>query len=231
MTRPIRPFSSVAPRLRAAPRPTRSRVGGFTLIELMVAIALMAVLAVLGWRGLDSVLRSRERIVANSDSMRSLSLAFTQMEEDLRRSWSVRLAWPSVQTVGFQTDPVSGADSLLLLREGAVESGGQVQRVVYRLRGGVLERGFSVWVPAPDERGATAAEATAIAAEPNWQPLVDGVVALSMRGWIAERGWLPAAALPMGLTLAADALPVTGVEVALERRGGDRVQRVFPVRD
>lgn len=231
MTRPILPSPSVGPRHRAAPRLTDSRIGGFTLIELMVAISLMAVLAVLGWRGLDSVLRSRERIVANSDAMRSLSLAFTQMEEDLRRSWSVRLAWPSVQTVGFQADPVSGADSLLLLREGAVESGGQVERVVYRLRGGVLERGFSVWVPVPDERGAAATGAAAIAPEPTWQPLVEGVVALSMRGWIAERGWLPAAALPMSGTLAVDALPVTGVEVALERPGGARVLRVFPVRD
>ena len=194
--------------LQRAPRPTLLHL--LTLLEHMH----------------DAVLRSRERIVANSDSMRSLSLAFTQMEEDLRRSWSVRLVWPSVQTVGFLADPASGGDSLLLLREGAVESGGQVQRVVYRLRGGVLERGFSVWVPAPDERGATP-----IAVEPTWQPLVDGVVALSMRGWIAERGWLPAAALPMGVTLAADALPVTGVEVALERAGGDRVLRVFPVRD
>ena len=230
MTHPVRPAPSIPPS-RPPGRRASTRTGGFTLIELMVAIALMAVLAVLGWRGLDSVLRSRERIVANSDAMRSLSLAFTQMEEDLRRSWSVRLAWPSVQTVGFQADPASGADSLLLLREGAVESGGQVQRVVYRLRGGVLERGFSVWVPAPDERGATAVEATAAAAEPTWQPLVDGVVTLSMRGWIGERGWLPAAALPMGVTLPADALPVTGVEVALERLGGDRVLRVFPVRD
>lgn len=229
MTRPDKPAPSIPPcrpKTGRASRPT----GGFTLIELLVAITLMAVLAMLGWRGLDSVLRSRERIVANSDAMRSLSLAFTQIEEDLRRSWSVRLAWPSLQTVGFQPDPASGADSLLLLREGAVESGGQVQRVVYRLRGGVLERGFSVWVPVPDERGAAAGGTMPMGPEPTWQPLVDGVVALSMRGWIAERGWLPAGALPMRAALAADSAPVTGVEVSLER-GGDRVLRVFPVRD
>jgi general secretion pathway protein J len=201
------------------------------LIELMVAIALMAVLAVLGWRGLDSVLRSRERIVASSDAMRSLSLAFTQIEEDLRRSWSVRLVWPSVQTVGFQPDPETGTDRLLLLREGAVESGGQVQRIVYRIRGGTLERGFAPWVPGPDAANAMSPGAMAPPPEPIWQPLVEGVTALSMRGWVAQRGWLPAEALPMRATLPADAAPVTGVEVLLERGGGDRVLRVFPVRD
>ena len=42
-------------------RASRSRVrtGGFTLVELLVAAALMAVLAVLSWRGLDAVLDSR----------------------------------------------------------------------------------------------------------------------------------------------------------------------------
>ena len=73
----------------AARRAPRHR--GFTLLELLIAIALMALLAVLGWRGLDSVLRSRERIAANSDDLRGLSVAFSQLDEDLRRSWVVRL--------------------------------------------------------------------------------------------------------------------------------------------
>ena len=33
---------------------------GFTLIELLIAITLMAVLAGLSWRGLDSLMRSRD---------------------------------------------------------------------------------------------------------------------------------------------------------------------------
>lgn len=38
----------------------RARItSGFTLIELLVAITVMAIVAVLGWRGLDGIVRAR----------------------------------------------------------------------------------------------------------------------------------------------------------------------------
>src|SRR5690606_23428024 len=63
------------------------RTAGFTLLELLVAVALMAILAVLSWRGLDSVLASREHITAHTDETRAVSVLFSQLDEDLRRSW------------------------------------------------------------------------------------------------------------------------------------------------
>lgn len=68
--------------LRTLPRSSR-RAAGFTLIELLVAVALLAILAVLSWRGLDAVIQSRERLVTESDELRSLTLALAQLEEDL----------------------------------------------------------------------------------------------------------------------------------------------------
>ncbi|MGE0072697.1 MAG: type II secretion system protein J, partial [Thiomonas sp.] len=38
----------------------RARPAGFTLIELLVAVTILAVVAALGWRGLDTVARSRD---------------------------------------------------------------------------------------------------------------------------------------------------------------------------
>ncbi|MEN3295328.1 MAG: ral secretion pathway protein, partial [Burkholderiales bacterium] len=32
---------------------------GFTLVELLIAISVLAMVAVLGWRGLDSIVRAR----------------------------------------------------------------------------------------------------------------------------------------------------------------------------
>ena len=71
---------------RSACSPVRRRSAGFTLIELLIATTLLAVLALLAWRGLDSVLTSRQRIVAASDELRSMTLAFAQLDDDLRKT-------------------------------------------------------------------------------------------------------------------------------------------------
>jgi len=55
---------------------------GFTLIELLVAISILAIVAVLGWRGLDSIVRSREVLTAELEQTRGLQLTFAQLQSD-----------------------------------------------------------------------------------------------------------------------------------------------------
>jgi len=215
------------PRAPGAARRVAARPGGFTLIELLIAVALMAVLALLGWRGLDSVLVSRDRIVEASDSLRALSVGFTQMDEDLRRAWSVRLLRLPVPAIAFVADDPQAPPALQVLRESPAGGGAdQLQRVVYRVRDGVLERGFSAWAPprTPDAAAPTAPPMT-------WQPLIAGVAHLHFRAWITGQGWVPGAALLLRPGVAAFPTPVSGVEVSLERRDGERVLRVFAVKD
>ena len=45
----------------------KTRQGGFTLIELMVAISIMALMAVLSWRGLDGMTRAQALTSQRSD--------------------------------------------------------------------------------------------------------------------------------------------------------------------
>lgn len=59
-----------------------SRARGFTLIELLLAISILAMMAVLGWRGLDSIVRSRSALTDDMDQSRGLQLAFAQMQSD-----------------------------------------------------------------------------------------------------------------------------------------------------
>lgn len=59
---------------------------GFTLIELLVAIAILAVIAVLSWRGLDSITRSREAISRAMEDERVLAQLFDQMRADARQA-------------------------------------------------------------------------------------------------------------------------------------------------
>ena len=55
---------------------------GFTLVELLVAIAILALVAVLGYRGLDGIVRTREALTAQMETTRGLQLAFAQMQSD-----------------------------------------------------------------------------------------------------------------------------------------------------
>ena len=61
---------------------SRQRPAGFTLVELLVAIAILAMVAVLGWRGLDGIVRARVALTADMETTRGMQLAFAQMEND-----------------------------------------------------------------------------------------------------------------------------------------------------
>ena len=184
---------------------TRGRRGrGFTLIELLIATTLLAVLALLAWRGLDSVLASRQRIVAASDELRSLTLAFAQLDEDLRKSWPVRLLRLQAPSISFTVSGEQGAVALEMLREasGASEPT-QIQRVSWRVRQGVLERGFGQWsIPAAaggasaTPQGSTAMTSAAQSVDGLiWQPILGKVASLQMQGWVSGQGWIAAEAL------------------------------------
>jgi len=55
---------------------------GFTLVELLVAISILAILAVLGWRGLDGIVRARIALTEQMEVTRGMQLAFAQMQSD-----------------------------------------------------------------------------------------------------------------------------------------------------
>lgn len=73
---------------------------GFTLIELLIAITLMAVLAGLSWRGLESLMRSRDITQAQVDKTAVLQTVLAQWQADLNAVQPV----PSVTEAGVQWD-------------------------------------------------------------------------------------------------------------------------------
>ncbi|WP_201615857.1 type II secretion system minor pseudopilin GspJ [Psychrobacter urativorans] len=56
---------------------------GFTLLELMVAMAIFAMLAVAGWQVFDSVNRARERAQYHADNLAVLQYAYLQLQQDM----------------------------------------------------------------------------------------------------------------------------------------------------
>ncbi len=77
MTASVRPF---CPNDRQAPVAGQH---GFTLIELMVAIGILALVALLSWRGLDVMVRAQQGTQARSDQIAVVQTALAQWRTDL----------------------------------------------------------------------------------------------------------------------------------------------------
>ena len=63
--------------------PTYKYQHGFTLVELLVALVIMALLALLSWRGLDGMTRVQSQTQANTDGVLALQAGLSQWQTDL----------------------------------------------------------------------------------------------------------------------------------------------------
>lgn len=59
---------------------------GFTLIELMIALVIFAMLALAGWQIMDSLTKSRERGYQHQKSLSQLDYAYLQLSQDLAKT-------------------------------------------------------------------------------------------------------------------------------------------------
>lgn len=59
------------------------RARGFTLVELLVAIAAMSLMALLSWRGLDGMVRAQEQTRERGDQLLTLQTVLAQWAADL----------------------------------------------------------------------------------------------------------------------------------------------------
>lgn len=62
------------------------RPRGFTLVEVLVSLTLLALLAVIGWRGIDGLLRSQSLLKERGTSLDSLQAALSQWTLDLEQA-------------------------------------------------------------------------------------------------------------------------------------------------
>jgi general secretion pathway protein J len=60
-----------------------SRSRGFTLIEVLVAIGVMALMTLMAWRGIDGMLRTQTGLQQRSDQIRTLQSGLAQWQVDL----------------------------------------------------------------------------------------------------------------------------------------------------
>lgn len=58
---------------------------GFTLVEVLVAITVMALMTLMAWRGLDGMLRSQRDLQTRADQIRTLQTGLAQWQTDLNQ--------------------------------------------------------------------------------------------------------------------------------------------------
>jgi len=205
----------------------RMRATGFTLIELLVAIAILALVAVLSWRGLDSILRSRDALAQELLLSRALQVSFNQLETDLRsvaRDDGSQTSLPGVQLAAGQLQ--------VLRYQFGTDSPGRWQLVRYSLDEGQLQRRAVMITTAADlQRWQTQPQAWQ-ALEP--QTLVSDLRALS---WQVSGPSGFALADATALQRAGQAQMMgsrserVGIQLVLELNTGERFVRQWGVRE
>jgi len=202
-------------------RATRHK--GLTLVELLVAISVLGFVAVLGWRGLDSIVRARIALTSDLEQTRGMQLAFAQLQSDC-----AHLVSPS--TLPNRIPLAVGQGQLTLVRTVFADNQpSRLQVIAYRVRDGVLTRRESAAtrdLRELDTLWQTAVNDTDTGQAPfdklrTGVTLQSDVAAMTMRLWI-NGGWRTEAdaVITIGGSTATPSIP-TGLEVTMQLRGRD----------
>lgn len=182
---------------------------------MLVAITLLAVIAVIAWRGLDAMTRGRERLTDHDNRLNTLKLLYGQFQSDCEH-----LASPTL----LQISPVEfGNGQVLMVRDRRDEGRpAQWQVVVYRLNGNTVVRVAS---PPADNRNAVRAAMITLRQANGGDNLARALVSdadsLSARAWIEPGGWqtengrIAAALLGGNASASASAVAASGASASL----------------
>lgn len=192
--------------------PARRAQRGFTLIEVLVALALMALVSLISWRGLASVSSARDWIESQAEDTDAIVRSLGQLGRDVELSYDGPVFDPAggdavALSAGVRLlRPPSGGAVLEILRPHP-DSPGLWQRVQWRVR--------------PDGLWRASGAASARGPLPpvgDGALLLPGARSMTLRVWIPGTGWAEAAR-------AASATAATGLEVTVQRGDAQAPQR------
>ena len=190
--------------------------GGFTLVEVLVALAILAALATFAWRATASLVEGETRLSAEARRWQRLDALFARLDADLRAAVPrpVRVGLQPREPAFIGGAPADGASAIVFTRAGgaATEPGAEGVRMGYRLSGDTLE--ILYW-PRLDRAAGVA---------PAAYPLEPGVARFDVRyadddGAFADR-WPPPRR---------DDLP-RALSIALTLADGARIERLVVLR-
>ncbi|HEX7327417.1 MAG TPA: type II secretion system minor pseudopilin GspJ [Casimicrobiaceae bacterium] len=210
-------------------RAARNR--GFTLVEALVAIAILGVVAVLAWRATDAMTGSEAAVSAESRRWQDLDAVLARMEADMRDALPrvgeapgyvpARGAITTDSTVaavapGWAAALDANGDTVLSFARGSTgapdEPGAGGQRVGYRLHGDQLE--VLYWPQLDDAPGT----------EPAIYTLAQGIRGFRVLQLTRTGTWSPSWPLAGN-----DPIP-RGVRIEITQADGSVIERILALR-
>ena len=193
---------------------------GFTLLELLIALAIFAIIGIAAFSGLDTSLALRTQVEQNSQRLGEIQFAFQLLERDLEQA----VARPIRDAYGSQQPALqanNGSDVLFTLTRTGWDNPlnatrSQLQRVEYQLRERTLWRVF--W-PGLDGTG-----------EANESALLSGIDAFRVRWLNPARQWQNNWPEPTDSVATRDTLPLA-VEVQLLLNDWGDITRLLALAD
>ncbi|HZJ82066.1 MAG TPA: type II secretion system minor pseudopilin GspJ [Guyparkeria sp.] len=154
---------------------------GFTLLEVLVAVAIFILIAMMAYGGLNSVIRQSEIVDQQAERLLVLQRGLAQLRSDLQQSLDrpVRDARGTMTAAFIGANPGQSGDLFALTRLGHdnpwFAPQGQLARIRWRLAGETLQR----YAAAPIDG----------AAEPDdrdWESMIEDVTAMELRYYDQE---------------------------------------------
>lgn len=191
---------------------------GFTLIELLVALVILTVISVAGYRSLDAVLQTRERVAVETRKWQHLAFFFARLNQDLAQvvQRPVRDEDGAIVRAALIGNAVTVGENdaeLIFTRAGIPDQGGALQapqRIGYRLEQGTI---LMLRWPSLDQ---------APRVKPVRYPVLEGVREFKLRYLDKNKIWQQQWQYPTLL----NNLPVA-IEITLTLVSDDVITRIF----
>jgi general secretion pathway protein J len=187
------------------------------LIELLVALTILAFISVAGYRGLNVVLETREHVATETRKWQHLAFFFSRLESDIAQAVHrpIRLSTGNIspEWVGHKVLVGDNDAELTFTRAGMNDQGIEMlppQRIAYRFENSEI---IMLRWPALDQ---------APSVSPTRNTLLEGVSEFKLRYLDASNNWQelwPPAGMLAGTPSA--------VEIKLTLASGEQISRVF----
>lgn len=185
---------------------------GFTLLETLIALAILALIATLGYRALSALVDAEAQLTTEAQRWRTLDALFARLEADLRQATPREVRVGAAREAAWVGDVDADGNAVLRISRAGPEftpdPGAAGQRVGYLLERGSVE---VLYWPHLDR--------TAEAA-PERYPLASGLAQFRLRFLDSNGAWRP-----RWPALGEAALP-RAVRVELRLADGTEVERV-----